>query len=444
MNDGSDPIYYFGGQSPNRRLLMVHEACMHKIRSLLQKLADNEIWFVGFLAIASLIYERLLLVCVLVAIGFWIIRWVSQGYPSTRTPADLSILLLMLALPVTLWVTPLPHVTQPQILRLLSGIVLYYAIVNWANSIKRIRLAIVLVTFTGIFLSVYALISVEWAAGKWLTLLNNWHQYLTPLVTDTVNPNVMAGNIVLILPVAISGLLAGWEKNTWLYRVLFSAGTLIITGVLVLTLSRGALIAMAIALMVFIVIRWKWGWVFVAIVSIGVVFALFRIGSYPLLEALLSGTSVGSLEARVQLWSRALLIASTFPFTGIGMGMTNQVINQLFPLLSQETIVIAHVHNLFLQILVDLGIGGLIGWLATLILAIYLAWRLFIEGSKSNSRRGWIAGIGAGLLCSQIALIVHGLTDSVTWGMVRPAPLVWVLWGLIMACGNAYSKCGDK
>ncbi len=43
------------------------------------------------------------------------------------------------------------------------------------------------------------------------------------------------------------------------------------------------------------------------------------------------------------------------------------------------------------------------------------------------------AGLGAGLLCSQLALAVHGITDAVTWGMVRPAPFVWAIWGLAVA-----------
>jgi putative inorganic carbon (HCO3(-)) transporter len=41
-------------------------------------------------------------------------------------------------------------------------------------------------------------------------------------------------------------------------------------------------------------------------------------------------------------------------------------------------------------------------------------------------------------LGSQLALAVHGITDAVTWGMVRPAPLIWALWGLAIAAWYAY------
>jgi hypothetical protein len=39
------------------------------------------------------------------------------------------------------------------------------------------------------------------------------------------------------------------------------------------------------------------------------------------------------------------------------------------------------------------------------------------------------------LLGSQVALVVHGLTDAVTWG-TRPAVVVWAVWGVAMASWN--------
>jgi len=45
----------------------------------------------------------------------------------------------------------------------------------------------------------------------------------------------------------------------------------------------------------------------------------------------------------------------------------------------------------------------------------------------------WLLGLGAGLLAAQAALVVHGLTDAVTWGMVRSAPVVWLIWGFCAA-----------
>jgi putative inorganic carbon (HCO3(-)) transporter len=117
------------------------------------------------------------------------------------------------------------------------------------------------------------------------------------------------------------------------------------------------------------------------------------------------------------------------------MGTATEVINQLLPLAPEDLHLVTHTHNLYLQVFLDTGFVGFIGWMATLMLAIHMAWKVYRSGMKAW-RAGWIAGIGAGLFCSQAALMVHGLTDAVTWGMVRPAPLVWAIWGLAMSMGS--------
>ena len=406
-----------------------------RLRAWTRILADKEIWLVGGLVLASAVYERLLPVCIVVGVAFWAIRWLGYQHLSRRTSADWSILVVVLALPVTIVVTAMPDVSKPQIYRLLSGVLLYYAIINWVVSGKRLQLATLSLLLVGIFLSLYALVSVEWAVSKWFNLVEVMYQWVTPWVSDTVNPNVMAGNLILILPLAIGGVFANWGKTSSLYRIISACSAVMISGILVLTLSRGALLAIAFALVIFVVIRWRWGWVFLIIALVGLGIIVYKVGSYSLLEALLSGTSVGSLESRLQLWSRSLLLARDFPFTGVGMGMVGEAIHRLMPLSLNETNLVPHAHNLYLQVFLDLGLMGIIGWLATLILALSTAWKVYRTGVRAE-RAGWIVGIGAGLFCSQMALAVHGFSDAVTWGIVRPAPLVWALWGLVMSMAN--------
>jgi hypothetical protein len=45
---------------------------------------------------------------------------------------------------------------------------------------------------------------------------------------------------------------------------------------------------------------------------------------------------------------------------------------------------------------------------------------------------------------SQVALGVHGLTDAVTWGMVRPEPFVWILWGISFGVYNCVIRSGTS
>ena len=131
-----------------------------------------------------------------------------------------------------------------------------------------------------------------------------------------------------------------------------------------------------------------------------------------------------------------------FPFTGVGLGLFGNVADSLYPFFLAAPGSVPHAHNLFLQVAVDLGLPGLIAWSSILIGAIVSAWQIYRTGKKQSN--AWFVGLGAGFLCTQIALIVHGIFDAVTWGAVRPAPILWAVWGLIIVCSMQVESKGDS
>ena len=116
------------------------------------------------------------------------------------------------------------------------------------------------------------------------------------------------------------------------------------------------------------------------------------------------------------------------------MGSFMQVADLLYPFFLYSPGRMDHSHNLFLQVAVDLGLPGLVAWLSILGLSVAAAWKVYRWGI--SQKHSWLAGLGAWLLCSQVALVIHGLTDAVVWGMVRPAPFVWILWGIAFGAAN--------
>ncbi|MER3513799.1 MAG: hypothetical protein C4310_04935, partial [Chloroflexota bacterium] len=80
-------------------------------------------------------------------------------------------------------------------------------------------------------------------------------------------------------------------------------------------------------------------------------------------------------EGRLELWSRALEAIADYPFTGIGMGTFDHVIPLRYPyvLLAGAELAVPHAHNLFLQVAVDLGLPGLIAFVALLGLVLAAA-----------------------------------------------------------------------
>ncbi len=373
--------------------------------------------------------------------AYWVVRWFASGQVSIRTPADWGNLLLVLMAAVSCLITSLPGSTVPQVLRLLSGMIFFYTIVNWSRSLKRSYLLLSILALLGILLSLFALVSVEWSPTKLQLVALQLRNMFPVAVSDTVHPNVMAGTLLLFAPIVCAMVvfnrwasLANREKK--FAFVLCWIALLAITPIILLTASRGAWIAFITVMALLLSMRWKWGFlVFMALVGSAVLLPYF-FAPYDLLGTALENQTLGSLQARSQVMSQALFIIEVFPVTGVGMGLFSEVAALVTPSVIVSPDVAEHAHNLFLQVAVDLGIPGLIAWLSVLLVVFTVSWGLYRTGKRMNDP--WAAGLGAGFFCSSAALVLHGFMDSVIWGIVRQAPVVWFLWGTTIALSLVY------
>jgi len=402
-----------------------------RVKSAAIWLASLEIYAVALCVGTSIALEPVLPIALAVAGFFWLIRGLAYGRLSLRTPADWGVGVLLLMVPVTLWATALPETTRPNVYRLLAGIALYYTVVNWVLSSARARLVANGMVLVGLGLAFSAPFIVQWGGGKLFFIPTSVYTGFPQLFSDTVNANVVAGYFLILLLLPLGLLLFGWRRLGWLERALMMVAGLLIGVMLLLTQSRGAVMGLGVAVALMVLLYWPRSWLFLlGLVTVGG-FMVQSIGMATVLDAVMISGSLTSFEARVEIWSRALYMMEDFPFTGVGLGLFQPVVDLLYPLFLVAPGQIPHAHQLFLQVGVDVGIPGLIGWLAILMVVMVAAWQLYRHGRMSGD--GWIAGLGAGLLCSQVAMMVHGLTDAVTWAMARPSPIVWGVWGLTIA-----------
>ncbi len=404
--------------------------------SLIRKLLDAEIWIVGALVAASLFWVQLLPAVLLVGSCFWLLRWIVLRYFTRRTPADWGIILLILMAVIGCILTGGSSDSRVQVMRLLSGVVLYYAIVNSVTTEKRNTFLIIGFIVAGLFLAFFALIGVQWAVDKVSIIPLEIYDRLVLLVSDAANPNVLAGYLALLLPFPLAILVFGTRADAgvrvrsavW-YLSIISA---VVTGaILVLTQSRGAWMAVLTVVLLLASMRWKWGWVSIVILLAAVLVAGAAVGYPDLLEALLTSRNVASVSDRADLWCRAIMIIRDFPFSGVGIGSFGKVVELFYPYRSLGTDTTMHAHSLPLQVAVDLGLPGLVSWLAVILILGVSTWKLYIYGRLHAD--DWMTSIGAGYLGCLVAYMIHGLVDAVTWGMIRPAPLIWALWGGIAA-----------
>jgi putative inorganic carbon (HCO3(-)) transporter len=229
------------------------------------------------------------------------------------------------------------------------------------------------------------------------------------LQPDRFNPNLSGSLMALFLAPALVLALAGDGLGQ---RLTAAAVSVLLGLLLLLSQSRGAWLGVLVAIPVLTILanrRWLWLWAPLALAGLGAALAFGdRLDVAALMGGSVSGDVVSTLQGRLEVWSRALYLMQDFPFTGVGLGMPEPVIKLLYPLFlvgpDSEWI---HVHNTFLQIGSEMGIPGLIAFVAML-----LAVAAVLVRQAANPQAGVYRGLSLALLGSLIVFVVHGQVDA--------------------------------
>ncbi len=393
-------------------------------------LISTEVWVAGLVAAAALLSDRWLMPGLVLLALFWPLRLLATGRLSLPTGIDWPVFCLLLMLPVSLWITPQPDITWVQSLRLLLGVGLAYAVVNWTTTQGRLSLVLIGLFLAGAILALVAPVAVQWpSSSKFPAIPAVLYDRFALLSSDTINPNVMGGTLAFLLPLPLALLLFAWTRLTWSERALYLLVILVMVPVLGLTQSRGAISALGLAVLLLIGLRMRPTHLGLGLFVVGVAVAgVIGVNNWGVRWI---GSGGSNIQGRAEIWGRGLKLIRDYPWTGIGMGNFGYAADILYPVSALETGWTFHVHNVFLQVALDLGIPGLVAWTAILLVVSMASLGCYREGHRRQDPL--MAGLGAGLLASQVVFVTHGLTDATLWGMTRPALLVWVVWGVALA-----------
>jgi putative inorganic carbon (HCO3(-)) transporter len=265
---------------------------------------------------------------------------------------------------------------------------------------------------------------------RWLPFWARLGRYLP----DTFNENVIAGTLVVLSPFAMARVLLGWRRGGRLGRVGWVASILLSMGmvfILILTASRGAYLALSVSLFVLLALSWPRALPVLILVGVAIaVLCVALLGWQRMANALLASGVIHTLDQRIEIWSRALYIIRDFPFTGLGMGCFQSVVARIYPLFLHPDGTVSHAHNLYLQVAVDLGIPGLVAFLAILGLSFHMALKAYRAFALAGER-GWRM-LSAACVAALVGMCVHGILDSAVWGN-KGAFLPWIVLGLSAA-----------
>jgi putative inorganic carbon (HCO3(-)) transporter len=403
------------------------------------------------------------------------------------TPLNSAILLMALMVLVSIWATYDIALSLPKLSGMVLAFGVYFAVVREARRPRGWWLSLVLFLDMGVAVAGLGLLGTDWTNK--ISILDRFTSQFPTLffglqgAESGFHPNEVAGALTWVLPILIALSVFLFlpqstqrarrkndipperlkkEKNSadsalsavrlnpgqiWVVRLLLWLATLFVGAVFILTQSRSSYIAVTLTLLIllFIALPRRWRWVLFGCLILMVILLGFLLSEEDIVLAQdwligkgLKGSeelSLNLLEKRLEIWSRAIYGLQDFPFTGMGMNTFREVVHKWYPLflipLSED---IGHAHNEFLQAGLDLGIPGLIAFIALYLGAFWMLadiWRnvptpvlSLVEGF--NVQRATVLGLFGGLL----AHMLYGLTDAVALG-AKPGVLFWMLLGLV-------------
>ena len=236
------------------------------------------------------------------------------------------------------------------------------------------------------------------------------------------SPNFAAAYLSISLTCAVSVLFTNLGS---LYKWLAAAALGLGSIALILTFSRGGWLALTLSLALLCLVTWhRRGLSLKAPIAVLVLLALLYVPFHSLVGARLFGDDRGSAESRIPLMNLAFRITEDHPLLGVG---ANNFTVAMGPYLTSEfrQAFLFAVHNKYLLVLAETGIGGLIAFLAFFTGTMRKGWQCWNFQDRLLSPLA--LGFGAGLA----GHMVH-MTVDVFRG--RPTQqLIWLIAGLLVA-----------
>lgn len=371
--------------------------------------------------------------------GWWLLCWVRRGYAVAPTLLDPLIVALLAVAPLGLWGSTDDGLALGTLSRFLLGVLWYYGINETVATPAALRLPVALLAGFGALFSLLGLTATAWQPEK-VPFLASFYQILPSLrlsgpVAGTVNgisgffhPNMIAGTLLLLLPVVWGGRTLWGQRRRWVARAQ-GAVALVMVVVVLLTLSRTAWLVLLVGTLLFALraVLWRrWR----GLLAGGVFLLLALTLSRSLwVDRLLGTRAAGSWRTRVEVWDRALQTLRDFPLTGIGLGHFEPLTRQFYPYqVAPDAWHFGHAHNLWLQVGVEWGWFGMVAWVGII---GGVLWRLLRVGTHLPPHSP-LASLATGLTVSLVAYNLFGLVDALPWG-TKPGFLVWLVLGIAVA-----------
>ncbi|MGA9351515.1 MAG: O-antigen ligase family protein [Anaerolineae bacterium] len=323
----------------------------------------------------------------LVAIGLlWMAHWWATGRLTTTTPMDIPVLAILTMVPLSLYVSVDRSLSQPKSYGLILGVAVFYAVVNATRTIRGVQFAAVALVLVSAAVVMLGLVGTDWFPSKlfsWPALYDHLPKLIRGIPRSIVggfSSTGVGGTLVFLIPVLLSLLWNGRSTTRiqetsdnrllqiwWAWnRPILVLSLLVTTFTLALTQSRGSFVGISVGLLA--LAAWYDRRALWAIPTLALaLLALIKSGKGAQVIQFVLRVNPDAVQWRIEIWQQAMSMIRDFPYTGVGMGTFETAVNIMYP----SSIIrlytpFTHAHNELLQVAVDLGIPGLVGYVALL------------------------------------------------------------------------------
>lgn len=288
----------------------------------------------------------------------------------------------------------------------------YFVVINTIENKKQFKFILYVFIIATVITAIYGLYQYKFGdlySQAWLD--KDMFEDIKMRVYSTFeNPNVYGEYLILAIPIIISLM---WEEKGIIKKLILLAALGITMLAMVLTFSRGCWLGImfAVALLAIMIDR--------RFIILGVLALIVMPFILPetIMNRFMSIGNMGdsSTSYRVYIWFGTIAMLKDYWFSGIGMGITS--FNTVYPIYSYNNVTTPHSHNLYLQIVVEYGIIGLIVFLG-MMYNFYKETIINIFKKKNIITMGLVSGVSGFML--------ESLFDH-TWYNYRVVLIFWIV-----------------
>lgn len=363
----------------------------------------------------------------------FVLRFIfDENMTLKRTALDLPVLLFGAILVVSALTSFAPKSSIMSVLVYLAFMLSYYLLTNSVRSKERLFTLIVLMLFAGLLVALYGIYQYVFGFAEGTTWIDEdmFSDIETRVVSTFENPNVLGEYLLLLIPV---GLAVIWGTRKGYNKLIHLCVVGALSLCMIYTYSRGCWIGLMVAVMMFFMFydrRFVW---------LGIIALLMSPMFLPqnVINRFLSVGDMGdtSTSYRVYIWMGTFNMLKDYWFSGIGVG--TEAFGRIYPMYAYSGVMAPHSHNLYLQIITENGILGLI--IFVIIAVIYFKECISaIIRSDDRLLKGIVTGLAAGML----GYLVQGMFDNV-WYNYRVFLLFFIILGITISAVHI-CRCAER